>query len=96
MYVSLTAGPAGPEASSAFQTTLSNPFRPPCSEFGPLLTASLYSLPSSVNCPLAIRLATRPVVAPKCGMAGQVAREVVEAEDDVGRSSRSGPARGAR
>ena len=46
-----------PEDFSTFQTYLSNPFLPPCSEFGPLLTASLYSLPSSANLPPAIRLA---------------------------------------
>ena len=44
---------------------LANPVGPPCRWLGPLLTASRYSLPSSVKRPPAIRLAKRPGVLPK-------------------------------
>lgn len=50
---------------SAPRLTLSNPLTPPCRLLGPLLMASLYSFPSNVNVPLAIRLATLPTTAPK-------------------------------
>ena len=65
------------------QTFLSNPSLPPCRWFWPLLAASLYFLPSSVNCPLAMRLANRPVRRP-WDRSVQVPVEVVEAEDHVG------------
>ena len=52
--------------ADAFHTCLLMAFpSPPCRWFGSLLMASVYSLPSSVNLPLAMRLQTRPVVQPK-------------------------------
>ena len=55
------------EDFSTFQTYLSNPLFPPCSEFGPLLVASLYSVPFSVNLPFPIRFPYLPMSAPKYG-----------------------------
>jgi hypothetical protein len=40
----------------------------PCSELGPLLTASRYSSPPRLNLALAMRLAQRPTMAPKYGL----------------------------
>jgi hypothetical protein len=50
---------------SAFQTFRSNPVLPPCRWLPPLLASSVYSLPSRVNLPLAMRLAYRPTIEPK-------------------------------
>ena len=49
------------------QLRLSKPVTPPWRWFGPLFVASVYSLPSSENLPLAMRLATRPATHPKYG-----------------------------
>jgi len=45
--------------------TLLNPTQPPWSVFGGALIANWYSLPLRENFPLAILLATLPIVAPK-------------------------------
>ena len=41
---------------------------PPCIEFSPSFLASLYSVPSTVNFPPAIRFPTRPMTHPKYGL----------------------------
>jgi len=46
---------------------MSNPSPPPRKWLGPMLVASVYSSPSSVNLPSAIRFATLPTTQPKYG-----------------------------
>ncbi|CAM5520275.1 hypothetical protein SHIRM173S_11064 [Streptomyces hirsutus] len=48
-------------------TRLSKPRSPPCSEFGPLFGASVWTRPSSGKRAPAMRLAYRPIRAPKYG-----------------------------
>ena len=51
--------------TSADQTTLSNPFTPPCKWLGPSLACKVYSLPSIEKLPFAILLPYLPINAPK-------------------------------
>ncbi len=48
-----------------FFAILAGPFSPPWIEFGPLFRASVYSFPSSVNFPFAMRFPYRPMMEPK-------------------------------
>ena len=59
--------PARPprEKSAADHTRLSKPSTPPCSVLGPLLCTVAKSRPPARKRPPAMRLATRPTVAPR-------------------------------
>lgn len=65
--------PSGHARSADSHTTLLSPLTPPCRLFAPLFAATVYDLPPTVKAALAMRLATRPTVAPKYDVAARSA-----------------------
>ena len=84
----------GPETSSAFQTTLSKPFSPPCRRVGAVVEGQLVLVAVEREPALGDPVGDPAGDGPEMRVLGQVGVQRVEAEDHVGRLPRAGPARG--